>query len=100
MKNRWVKLTKGGRTCYGQIEDAGPGQYDDGAYVFGSDDRRPLNQLYNNAGLDVSPALNGCLGYSDLNGDNDKVDWQFVDDSAVPNGPWKRLITTQGVYNH
>ena len=24
MKNRWVELMRDGRTCYGQIEDAGP----------------------------------------------------------------------------
>jgi hypothetical protein len=97
MKNRWVKLTKNGRTCYGQNEDAGPGQYHDATYVFGSNDARPANKLYNNAGLDVSPALNGCLGYAELDGDNDQVDWQFVDDVDVPNGPWKIIVTTSGV---
>ena len=44
MKNRWVKLKRGDRICYGQIQDAGPGVYDDAAYVFGSDDRRPAEQ--------------------------------------------------------
>jgi hypothetical protein len=100
MKNRWVKLTRGGRTCYGQIEDAGPGQYDDYPYVFGSDDRRPRNTRFNGAGLDVSPALTGCLGFSELNGSDDRVDWQFVDDADVPPGPWTRIVTTQGVFNH
>jgi hypothetical protein len=97
MKNRWVKLMRDGRTCYGQIEDAGPGNYDDYRYVFGTGDRRPANRLYNGAGLDVSPALTGCLGFSELDGDDDRVDWQFVDVAGVPRGPWTRLITTRGV---
>ncbi len=97
MKNRWVKLMRDGRTCYGQIEDAGPGEYDDYPYVFGADDRRPANTRYNGAGLDVSPALNGCLAFSELNGENDLVDWQFVDGADVPPGPWTRLVTTRGV---
>jgi hypothetical protein len=97
MKNRWVKLTRDGRTCYGQIEDAGPGVYDDYRYVFGAGDPRPASRLYNGAGLDVSPALTGCLGFSELNGDDNRVDWQFVDAAEVPTGPWTRLVTTQGV---
>ena len=97
MKNRWVKLMRDGRTCYGQIEDAGPGVYDDYQYVFGTDNRRPANRLYNGAGLDVSPALTGCLRFSELNGNDDRVDWQFVDAVEVPPGPWTRLVTTQGV---
>lgn len=97
MKNRWVKLTRDGRTCYGQIEDAGPGVYDDYRYVFGAGDPRPASRLYNRAGLDVSPALTGCLGFSELNGDDNRVDWQFVDAAEVPTGPWTRLVTTLGV---
>lgn len=97
MKNRWVRLTANGRTCYGQIQDAGPGEYDDAAYVFGDDDRRPANTRYNGAGMDVSPALNGCLAFAELNGDSDRVDWQFVDDADVPDGPWRRIVTTSGV---
>lgn len=93
MKNRWVMLRRGDRTCFGQIQDAGPGQYKDWAYVFGSDDRRPANKDFNGAGLDVSPALNGCLGFTELNGQSDTVDWRFVDDADVPTGPWTRLIT-------
>jgi hypothetical protein len=97
MKNRWVKLMRNGRTCYGQIEDAGPGQYNDANYVFGSSDARPLNQDFNGAGMDVSPALNGCLGFAELDGENDLVDWQFVDDVDVPDGPWKVLVTISGL---
>jgi hypothetical protein len=97
MKNRWVKIMRNGRTCYGQIEDAGPGAYDDHQYVFGTGDPRPANRLYNGAGLDVSPALTGCLGFTELNGDDNRVSWQFVDAVDVPSGPWARLVTTQGV---
>lgn len=102
LKNRWVKLIKGPYVCYGQNEDAGPAGssdsgYDDELYVFGATDARPKNKLYNSAGLDVSPALNGCLHYSDLNGENDAVSWQFVDDVDVPAGPWNAVVTTSQV---
>jgi hypothetical protein len=99
MKNRWVKITKDGQTCYGQIQDAGPGEYDDAEYVFGADDRRPVNVKFKGAGMDVSPALNGCLGFSDINGEDDRVDWQFVDDRDVPAGPWRTVVTTSQVTN-
>lgn len=97
MKNRWVKIRLNGRECFGQIEDAGPGQYQDKAYVFGNDDARPKNKEFNNAGMDVSPALNGCLGFKELNGEDDKVDWQFVDRKDVPAGPWLKLETKSPV---
>jgi len=97
MKNRWVQISNGPRTCYGQIQDAGPGQYNDADYVFGSDDQRPENTKFNSAGMDVSPALNGCLGFTDLNGEDDHVDWRFVDAENVPDGPWRTLITDSGI---
>lgn len=105
MKNRWVKIIKGARTCYGQIEDAGPSSgslYHDYVYVFGSTDARPVNTQFSGdptqgAGMDVSPALNGCLGFASLDGDNDHVNWQFVDDVDVPAGPWRQVVTTSQV---
>lgn len=97
LKNRWVRIVHDGRTCYGQIEDAGPGVYDDARYVFGGDDARPANTRFNGAGMDVSPALNGCLGFASLNGQQDRVDWTFVEADAVPEGPWTRLVTTSQV---
>jgi hypothetical protein len=100
MKNRWVKIQKGSAVCYGQIEDAGPGQYHDAAYVFGTNDARPANKDFNNAGMDVSPALNGCLGFAELDGEDDLVSWQFVDAADVPAGPWSVLVTTSGVNNN
>jgi hypothetical protein len=94
MKNRWVEITHDGATCYGQVEDAGPGEYNDANYVFGGGDARPQNTRYNGAGMDVSPALNGCLGFSELNGEDDVVSWRFVEDANVPSGPWATLVTT------
>ncbi|WP_272910831.1 hypothetical protein [Arthrobacter sp. FW306-07-I] len=38
--------------------------------------------------MDLSPALIGRLGLSDINGESDKVDWQFVRRDRVPAGPW------------
>lgn len=94
MKNRWVELEHDGNTCFGQIQDAGPGEYDDDAYVFGADDARPKNQRYGGAGMDVSPALNSCLGFADINGVEAGISWRFVDDVDVPQGPWTVLVTT------
>ncbi len=99
LKNHWVQISRAGRTCYGQIEDAGPGEYDDAEYVFGSGNRRPKSRDFNNAGMDVSPALNGCLNFGDLDGEDDLVDWRFVDDSDVPSGPWKKIVTTTPLDN-
>lgn len=97
MKNRWVEIEgPNGRRCYGQIQDAGPSHgrlYHDAAYVFGSRDRRPRQRKFNNAGMDVSPALNGCLGFRDLDGQRDRVDWRFIEARDVPAGPWRRVIT-------
>jgi hypothetical protein len=107
MKNHWVAITgPNGSTCYGQIEDAGPSTgsaYHDADYVFGSTDARPLNKEYSGDktqgdGMDVSPALNGCLGFAELNGDDDHVDWRFVDEQDVPPGPWRTVVTTSGVF--
>lgn len=98
LKNHWVALQgPSGRTCFGQIEDAGPGQYHDAAYVFGPSSARPLNARYGGAGLDVSPALNGCLGFKELDGNTDRVGWRFVDAAQVAPGPWLKVVTTSGV---
>ncbi len=91
LKNRWVKLIKNGIECYGQIEDSGPYEYDDSQYVFGN--ATPKNTLANNAGLDVSPAIRDCLKFTGSNNADNKVDWQFVEESEVPVGPWREIIT-------
>jgi hypothetical protein len=97
LKNRWVAISYGGSTCYAQIEDAGPGEYDDAEYVFGADDARPVNARYGGAGMDVSPAVVGCLGFDELNGEQAGVSWAFVDDADVPEGPWSTIVTTSQV---
>jgi len=108
MKNAWVQITgPNGAACYGQVEDAGPSSgslYHDSAYVFGANNARPANKSFSGdpsqgAGMDVSPALNGCLGFAELNGDNDHVSWRFVDRASVPAGPWLNVVTTSGVTN-
>ncbi|MDQ3076963.1 MAG: hypothetical protein M3Q63_02860 [bacterium] len=95
MKNRWVKITKNNVTCYGQNEDAGPYEYDDYAYVFGT--QPPKNKEANNAGMDISPALRDCLTFEGLNTDSNKVDWQFIDEKDVPEGPWKTIVITSQI---
>lgn len=99
MKNRWVHMVgASGRDCYGQVQDAGPSHgslYHDAAYVFGANDKQPVQGQFNNAGADVSPALNGCLGFKELDGDGDKIKWRFVD--SPPPGPWTRVVTTSQV---
>jgi len=108
MKNSWVQITgPNGDTCYGQVEDAGPSSgdaYHDSEYVFGENDARPANDDFSNdssqgAGMDVSPALNGCLGFSELDGASDTVDWRFISAEDVPEGPWKEIVTTSQVNN-
>lgn len=88
LKNQWIKITKNGKSAYAQWEDVGPFGEDDKNYVFGNSS--PKSKENNNAGLDVSPAVKDYLG---LDGES-KVDWQFVKESDVPNGPWKETITT------
>lgn len=98
MKNRWVKITKGSETCYGQLQDAGPYEYDDARYVFGTKDERPKSTEANNAGMDVSPALRDCLKFEGINNDENTVSWQFVKERDVPTGPWKQIVTTRQIY--
>ena len=90
-KNRWIKITKNGKTAYAQWEDAGPFGEDDKNYVFGN--HLPQNNINNNAGLDVSPAVRDYLHLNDI----DKIDWQFIDFDDVPVGPWKKIITTSQI---
>ncbi|ACD82418.1 hypothetical protein [Candidatus Methylacidiphilum infernorum] len=80
-KGKWVEIrTKSGKVAYAQWEDVGPLRSDHASYVFGPD--RPHD--YNQAGLDVSPAVRDYLGLSGMN----LTDWRIVDDCLVPPGPW------------
>lgn len=90
-KNRWVKIVKGNKTVYAQWEDVGPFEENDIDYVFGTS--APKNEINNNAGLDVSPAVRDYLGLGDI----DTTSWQFVDERDVPDGPWKESVTTRNV---
>ncbi len=93
LRHRWVELRGAGGTCYGQVEDAGPAVYDDVDYVLGN--ARPKNTRFNGAGMDVSPALNGCLGFTGpVDGAVDRVNWRFAD-SPNP-GPWTRIMNSTG----
>jgi len=91
VKNRWIKIIKGDKVAYAQWEDVGPFGEDDKEYVFA--EAQPLNAINQHAGLDLSPALRDYLQLSDI----DQVDWQFVDESDVAEGPWKEIITTSGI---
>lgn len=87
-KNAWIKVVKGDKVVYAQWQDAGPSEYDDMAYVFGT--AAPKNTWGAKAGLDVSPAVRDYLGLADV----DRTSWGFVSAGAVPAGPWKNIVTT------
>jgi hypothetical protein len=91
VKNRWLHIVSSDKSVYAQWEDAGPFGEDDFAYVFG--DAAPKNKINQSAGIDASPAVRDYLGLDDLT----PVSWQFVDQAAVPPGPWLDIITTSGV---
>lgn len=84
LKNRWIEITRDGKKAYAQWEDVGPFESDDVGYVFGTN--RPKEKR---AGLDVSPAVSDYLGI----GGRATVDWRFIDESQVPDGPWRDVIT-------
>ena len=97
VKNRWIKIEANGKTAYAQWEDAGPFEYDDIDYVFGT--AAPKNRDNNHAGLDLSPAVWIYLGYDTRNMDNQaKMNWQFVEQKDVPNGPWMEVVTYRQIY--
>jgi hypothetical protein len=82
-RHRWIAIRKGNRTCYAQWEDCGPFRTDHFQYIFGNE--RPKPNLNRGAGLDVSPAVRDYLGLAPT----DVTDWQFVEVSDVPPGPWR-----------
>lgn len=88
-KNRWIKITKNGLSSYAQWEDVGPFGEDDANYVFGK--ASPSNTKKSEAGLDVSPAVRDYLNLSGI----DKINWQFIRETDVPDGPWKSVVTNQ-----
>jgi hypothetical protein len=90
IKNRWVRVIKGTKTVYAQVENAGPGPTDDWPYAFGSNPQ-PTTSFGWRAGIDVSPAVRDYLGLGPV----DNVSWQWVNASQVPTGPWKSIVTTR-----
>ena len=91
LKNHWVEIGFGERTCYAQWEDVGPLEVDDFAYVFGEAEI-PLNSFDTGAGLDASPAVWRHLGLTE----NEVTVWRFVDAADVPPGPWTEVVSTSG----
>ena len=85
-ENRWVAIHHKGRVCYAQWKDVGPFTIDDWEYVFKG--ARPRANANQNAGIDISPAVRDFLGLRT----NADVDWRFVEDYEVPNGPWEKWI--------
>ena len=83
-KGRWVAIRHRGRIAYAQWEDCGPFRTDHWQYVFGN--ARPLPNLNQGAGLDISPAVRDYLGMSS----KDVTDWKFVEARDVPPGPWTK----------
>lgn len=83
LEDRWIAIRFGTRMCYAQWGDCGPFVTDDADYVFGN--ARPKNSKNNGAGLDISPAVRDYLGFKS----GQAVDWKFVEEDDVPDGPWK-----------
>ena len=83
---RWVAIHRNGKICYAQWRDCGPYTTDDWRYVFLGE--RPKPNLNGNAGIDLSPAVRDYLTM----GGNYRVDWKFVEDFEVPDGPWKNWL--------
>lgn len=79
---QWLAIHKGGKICYARWMDVGPFTIDDWKYVFGGD--FPRANRNGNAGIDISPAIRDYLGVSGM----DAVDWSFIRETDVPQGPW------------
>ena len=87
LKNRWIEITHQGEKAYAQWQDVGPFNDDDADYVFGTAEPKDPR-----AGLDVSPAVADYLG---LDG-RGETSWRFIEESAVPSGPWREVVTVSG----
>jgi hypothetical protein len=87
LKDRWVEVRAGGRSCFCQVADVGPWRTDDREYVLG--EARPRAEAEGKAGIDLSPAVRDYLGLSG----KDLVDWCWAAPERVPAGPWKQVVT-------
>ncbi|MBV9464411.1 MAG: hypothetical protein JO317_09300 [Verrucomicrobiae bacterium] len=86
-KNQWIAIRFGDKVVHAQWQDVGPVNFDDYDYVFGF--QRPKSTAQGMAGLDVSPAVRDFLGIPGRG----TTDWRFVDETEVPRGPWKDIVT-------
>ncbi|MGM0438493.1 MAG: hypothetical protein ACQEQD_09520 [Bacillota bacterium] len=109
VKNRWIEISYEGKSVYAQWRDVGPWNIYDPHYVF--EDERPYAEMgidmgwlgyyreTNKAGLDVSPEVMKYLIGQDDGEDPDKgkitTNWRLVDEEDVPDGPWKKNISTE-----
>ncbi len=114
-QGRWVEIVnpETGRRVYAQWEDVGPWFVNDAEYVFdetgtvrplaekcigkrlniyGETRRRQggrrLRRVRNAAGIDLSPWVTRSLGITG----KAFVNWRFVDEEEVPDGPWKQNV--------
>ncbi len=87
-RNRWVQVRFRGKSCYAQWQDVGPFGENDFDWVFGKA-LKPKNKTGLKAGLDISPACAQYLGIRD----SATTGWRFVNANAVPDGPWKAIVT-------
>ena len=81
-KGRWIAIHHEGRICYAQWEDVGPFETDHWQYVFGGE--KPRENRNKDAGIDISPAVRDFLRLKS----GERVQWRFVEDHRVPQGPW------------
>lgn len=89
-KGRWIAIHHEGQICYAQWEDVGPFETDHHQYVFGNENAR--SNRNQGAGLDVSPAVRDFLKMTS----GQRVEWKFVEDYEVPEGPWKPSVFQTG----
>lgn len=87
-KGRWIRVQSGEKKIYAQWHDVGPNEEADYAYVFGNGSVKPVNTFGVKAGLDLSPDAAHALGFG-LDEGFQQVVWSFVDESDVPDGPWR-----------
>jgi hypothetical protein len=88
-KGHWVAIHRNGKVCYAQWEDVGPFEVDHWQYVFGKEE--PRSNRNQSAGIDLSPAVRDYLGLRS----GERVEWRFVDEPQVPQGPWRNWTSAR-----
>jgi hypothetical protein len=87
-EDRWVAIHHRGKVCFAQWKDTGPFSTDDWEYVFKG--HAPKANANQDAGIDLSPAVRDFLGIRGTA----KVDWRFVEENEVREGPWAAWVRT------